>query len=201
MAPNGLRASEIVNNGLPDLFRGINHTTNDATHDLLFNGALMPWPNFHQDVETAYLNFAWIPRIIDHQQASGRVSNWNLQFEQTAVGDETGVQGRWGQHVNQVMSAVFLSQNINIQIGGFRATTSSYSKVPDMAGASRATGALRFVGELKTPWVEQHVLSEAMGDDHTFRHILGGSGWVLPMTTCLDNFNILPRAGDWNKAR
>ncbi|KAB8226354.1 hypothetical protein BDV33DRAFT_186469 [Aspergillus novoparasiticus] len=161
MAPNGLRASAIVQNGLVDLFRGISHITNNALHPITFTGALRPWPNFHQDVETAYLNFLRIPRVIDRQQASGR-------FEQTA-----------GQHVNWVISAVFLSKIIDVQIGEFRATTSRYSKVPGMAGASPVIGALRFVGKLKVPWVGKHDLSEAMGDEDIFRHILGGSGWVL----------------------
>ncbi|KAE8370842.1 hypothetical protein BDV27DRAFT_151696 [Aspergillus caelatus] len=190
MASNSLPASAIVQDRLPDLLIGIGHTTNNALHSITFTGTLRPWANFPRDVEAIYLNFVWNRRVVDHRQRSGRVAEWNIQFEQTAVGNETGVQGHWGQHVNQVMSSVFLSQNIDLEMGDFRATTSRYKKVPDMAGASRATGALRLVGELKTPWVDNHCLSDAMHDESDFRHILGGSGLVLPMITGLDNFNI-----------
>ncbi|OGM47973.1 hypothetical protein ABOM_002740 [Aspergillus bombycis] len=151
MAPNGLCSNVIVQDRLPDLLIGIKHTTSHALHPITFTGVLRHWPKFEQDVETTYLNFRWNRRVVDHQQKSGKVSMWNIRLEQTAVGDEMGVQGRWSQNINQIMSAVFLSQDIDLHLGDFRATTRNYTKTPDVAAASRSTGELRLVGELKAP--------------------------------------------------
>lgn len=89
------------------------------------------------DVEATHLNFAWNQWVVDHHQRSGRVSDWNVEYEQTATGDDTDVQGHWGQQVNQSMSAVFRPQARDNHIGDFRATTSQYKKVPDIVGAGR----------------------------------------------------------------
>ncbi|KAE8140143.1 hypothetical protein BDV38DRAFT_280607 [Aspergillus pseudotamarii] len=51
-----------------------------------------------QNVKTAgeatYGRFSWNQRLIDDQQTPRKVSEWNLQFEQIAIGDETGIRGR-----------------------------------------------------------------------------------------------------------
>lgn len=57
-------------------------------------------------------------------------------------------------------------------MGGFRASTTIYNKVPDVAGLRRFNAQLLFVGELKTPWFLAHSLSN-ISEEQDLRDILG----------------------------
>ena len=80
-----------------------------------------------------------------------RCQSWKVQFEQTAIRDETASKAAGASNIDQTMSAVFLSQKIDLHVRDFRAPTSNYDKIPDIAAASQATGDLGLIRELKTP--------------------------------------------------
>ncbi|PYI10687.1 hypothetical protein BO78DRAFT_403753 [Aspergillus sclerotiicarbonarius CBS 121057] len=175
MAPKGLTAKEVVQRPIPALAVGVNYTRSSALHPILFVGALAPWPDFEVSVRQTIESFRWYRRVVQHEQRSGYIPPWNVTIEHTRVGDEGEVQGRFNQHVSQLGSAVFRSQEIDLVLGDFRATTAAYRRVPDVAAATTSSGQLRFVGELKTPWVHDHKLAEALGggNERHVRHIFG----------------------------
>ncbi|GES61676.1 hypothetical protein ATEIFO6365_0011033500 [Aspergillus terreus] len=70
------------------------------------------------------------------------------------------------------MSSLFLSQGVDVTMGDFGATTTTYDKVPDVAGSRRSNGRLLFVRKLKTPWVEAHSLGN-IPTERKRREILG----------------------------
>jgi hypothetical protein len=103
---------------------------------------------------------------------AGHPRDWHLSKEQVVVGDETGVQGRFQQHVGHVMTGVFRSLGVDLRFSDFRSCNVRYSKVPDIACID-GLGTLAFVGEVKTPWVNAHSLKSALHDRVIFRHFLG----------------------------
>jgi hypothetical protein len=70
------------------------------------------------------------------------------------------------------MSAIFRSQEVDFVFGDYKATVSNYAKEPDIA-CMNLHGSLRFVGEIKTPWVNDHVLEDAEKETPHLRLILG----------------------------
>lgn len=46
-----------------------------------------------------------------------------------AVGDEHSMQGRFGQHIKQVISDILGSHDISIVFGDFKCTTEDYDNV------------------------------------------------------------------------
>jgi hypothetical protein len=92
--------------------------------------------------------------------------------EHVHVGDEHGVQGRFQHYIGQAVTAILSSQQNGISFADFKASTSAYAKIPDVAGIYQL-GGLRFVGELKTPWVVAHDLSRAAYRESSLRRVLG----------------------------
>ena len=82
------------------------------------------------------------------------------------------MQGRFEQNVGQIMTAVFASQGVDVVFGDFKSSRASYSKAPDVDGTTWL-GELRFVGELKVPWVFAHSLELALLNERHFRDLLG----------------------------
>lgn len=176
-----------VRERLPGLLLGNYGTTSSALHNITFAGVLEEWTGFEANVIAEFRSHEWSSssRTL-YNKPRGFVSPSSLRNEHVVVGDETGVQGRWQENVGQVMSAVYHDQRLSLTIGDFRASSSKYGKIPDIAcmtgvpqpgqqpGRPGPPGHdLRFVGELKVPWVQEHKLSDAMGDEKLFRHILG----------------------------
>ncbi|KAE8379788.1 hypothetical protein BDV26DRAFT_290949 [Aspergillus bertholletiae] len=86
-----------------------------------------------------------------------------------------GVQGRLQQNVGQLMSAVCASMNIGMRFADYKATGGPRigNKTPDMVCLT-ATGSLRIIGEIKTPWIGVHDIDKAYKyGRHKFRHLLG----------------------------
>ena len=95
----------------------------------------------------------------------------DIYYEHMYCGDEITVVGRFGQHLGQTMSAVFLNLGMDIHFGDFKTTTTEISgKVPDIILVDSA-GSLKAVGEAKTPWM--HNIKDAQTRDIAFRHYLG----------------------------
>lgn len=95
-----------------------------------------------------------------------------------AVGDEHGMQGRFDQHVGQVMSGILESGGMDLVFGDFKCSSGDYEKVPDVALFDSA-GLLKAIGELKTWWVQAHNLEAALrpGNEQLLRKLLGK--WTL----------------------
>ena len=55
------------------------------------------------------------------------------------------------------MSGIFASQRIDLRFGDFKATDNAvnYKKIPDVASFD-ITGTVKFIGEVKPPWIEDH---------------------------------------------
>lgn len=74
--------------------------------------------------------------------------------------------------MGQIMTAVFASQGIDVVFGDFKSSGASYRKIPDVAGTTWL-GVLRFIGELKVPWVLAHSLEAALQNENHLRELLG----------------------------
>lgn len=160
----------MVRQRLPDLRVGPDTTKSSALHSLRFVGALEAWPDFEEQVWTAYRSHRWRHRVLAHYTRGNPITY--LTREYVAVGDEHGVQGRFGQHVGQVMSAILESQGMDLVFGDFKCTTDDYKGVPDVACFDSA-GSSKIVGELKTDWIDAHNLIEALRFEERLRVVLG----------------------------
>lgn len=94
--------------------------------------------------------------------------------EHFICGDEAGAQGRFTQHIGQVLSAVSVVMGINLAFADYKANPSSIvdSKIPDIVCMTRS-GGLRIIGEIKMSWIEiRHSKAMAAGGTQ-FERILG----------------------------
>lgn len=48
-------------------------------------------------------------------------------------------------------------------------------QVPDVVIVLERNGSLRVVGELKVPWIDKHVLEDAILNENRLRHVLGNA--------------------------
>ncbi|OXV07058.1 hypothetical protein Egran_05177 [Elaphomyces granulatus] len=80
------------------------------------------------------------------------------------------------------MSAIFGSYGLNLVFGDFKASTSTYTKVPDIV-CTDLSGQLRFISEIKTPWVLDHFLQPAIEDEMDLRSVLGQIAMYLRETS------------------
>lgn len=167
---------EVVRAPMPELITGLQHTTSSAVHNLRFVGGIAPWDTFEKEVLEHFEATAWNRhrQVLTHRAATGP-SSASIAIEQFHCGDEVGVQSRFNQNVGQVMSAVSKAMNVDMVFGDYKAGTgSAMKKVPDTACMRRTNGQIRMVGELKTPWVGEHKLEEAMvGEGGRLKRILG----------------------------
>lgn len=183
MPPRIIASRVVVQDRLPDLEMTTSHTENSAIHKTKFVGTLEQWTTFETSVRLAFDIHDWgRHRAQLELRPAGRPSPASLLREHTAVGHEGGVDGRWKQHVVNVMGAVFKDQlhppDTGLQFGDFKASTTAYRKEPDVACFDTVTGAERVIGEFKVPWVKEHKLSFALrelreGKDEPFRKIVG----------------------------
>lgn len=172
---NPVTSNAAIQESLPDLEIGVSHTHRSALHPITFCGNLAPWPNFVREVQNAFrMHRRRLNRSHLYLRPLGNPPQASTLREQVAVGNENGVQGRWQQQLGQVMSAVFRDQMIDLILGDFPASVAVYGKCPDIACFTTA-GVLRFIVELKTPWVTDHdlLLAMARANPEWFRHILG----------------------------
>ena len=171
--PSGIaqRPADIVKQPLPELAAGPGQTRNFAIHPIRFIGGLTPWANFNQQVIEVFDRHRWSSATLLHRPM-GTARFYTTGQDFVRCGDETGVQGRFEQNVGQIMTAVFASQGVDVVFGDFKSSRASYSKTPDVAGTTWL-GELRFVGELKVPWVFAHSLELALLNERHFRDLLG----------------------------
>ncbi|PGH13628.1 hypothetical protein AJ80_06260 [Polytolypa hystricis UAMH7299] len=169
-----LTARHLVCSSFPRLLYGPAQTKSDSVQPLEFRGTLGYWSEFESEVRESTLSQIWTNEVLDHESTSpGRCY---LSQEHYACGDEYSVQGRFGQNLGQVMSAVFKALNLDIRIGdcktypGDAIGTSKSQKLPDFVLITER-GTLLAVGEAKTPWV--HKFDEYLRDQINVRWALG----------------------------
>ncbi|PYH97696.1 hypothetical protein BO71DRAFT_372767 [Aspergillus ellipticus CBS 707.79] len=164
-------ARHLVREALPDLRRGHSATKNSAIHDITFPGKLERWDNFSLEAHRAYTGHNWKGTVLNLQHQSLETPH-SLSIEQVVVGDETGVQGRFNEHIGQDMGGVFSSQEIPLRFGDFKSSSKVYKKIPDSVICD-AAGNPMVVGELKVPWVREHNLSALIRNKENFREAIG----------------------------
>ena len=73
------------------------------------------------------------------------------------------------------MTGVFTAQGMDLSFGDFKASIPPrrIRYVPDIACMEATTGDLRFIGEMKTPWLDEHNLEEISADENSLRNALG----------------------------
>ncbi|CAI7642862.1 unnamed protein product [Penicillium palitans] len=157
--PAMITGRTLLRKPLPPLDVGPYHTTSSALHEGRFLGTLHNWPNFFQDVKQFESNQNWSPSLLGWSLQSRRVDT-----EFVAIGDEHGLQGRFQQSVGQVVGSVLNAQNIAVKFGDFKSADIAsvypgYTLTPDVALISTDPvdiDQIKAVGELKSPWVNEH---------------------------------------------
>ncbi|KAJ5186504.1 hypothetical protein N7449_011268 [Penicillium cf. viridicatum] len=157
--PAMITGRTLLRKPLPPLDVGPYHTTSSALHEGRFFGTLHNWPNFFQDVKQFENNQDWSPSLLGWSLQSRRVDT-----EFVAIGDEHGLQGRFQQSVGQVVGSVLNAQNIAVKFGDFKSADIAsvypgYTLTPDVALISTDPvdiNQIKAVGELKSPWVNEH---------------------------------------------
>lgn len=168
-------AATVLKAPLPKLCVGTNHTTSSALHKKTFVGKLVHWGTFEAEVAriTANLPSKLDQRVISHENLRNS-ADWYLATEHLVVGDETGVQGRFEQHVGQVLSAILKAGEKDIRLGDYRASSATDNEnIPDVVAMETTNSDLRLVGEVKVPWFDNHDLEQALDDERRLRHVLG----------------------------
>jgi hypothetical protein len=160
---------EVVRAPLPDIIAGPGTTSSSALHRIWFHGRIGEWNNFERDALQYFQTIDWNRhrQVISYRAVSGP-SPASLAREHFHCGDEVGVQSRFVQNVGQVMSAVSVAMGVNLVFADYKASQghATGSKVPDIICMTQ-NGGVRILGEIKTPWVNQHDLEMAItiGED------------------------------------
>lgn len=174
MPGHALRPRDIVQRALPPLDRGMSTTTSVAWGPNHFAGNLQLWDSFEQDVKARYNATRWTTHIVSY--TSGQPPRpTSTDTELVACGDENGVQGGLLENLGQSMTAVCLAAGIQLKFGMYIATVDRLTGAlrPDVA-IMTTTGYGQAVGEVKTPWVQQHQLRNAVSRGGLFlRQVLG----------------------------
>ncbi|KAJ5193157.1 hypothetical protein N7449_004357 [Penicillium cf. viridicatum] len=166
--PRPISSREAVESRLPELLLGPNRTQSSAMHRVIYVGPLHRWQNFEANVR-ASMPARWSSAVIDYSLQSR-----DIRREEVYIADETGLQGRFEQAVGQVLGAVFRAEAVNIRFADFKAAGTGYSKTPDVSLVSNtAPIALKAVGELKVPWVDDHDLVQRYSKESTWRSTIG----------------------------
>ncbi|KAJ5176615.1 uncharacterized protein N7482_002492 [Penicillium canariense] len=174
-----LIAREALKEALPDLKITTKKTTSSALHPIDFVGNLQLWPNFRAEVLQTFNTQTWSATIIKTKVA-GPAALGSISEEHMGVSCEASLQGRLGERVGQVLSAVLKAQWYDLMFCSFRGAElpyEGYHKIPDFAAINQA-GTVKIVGEAKVPWVTTHSPSRALdmfmrGREEQFRHLLG----------------------------
>lgn len=141
-----------------------------ALHPIYFVGPLAQWQDFVRAVKNFDASQVWSRIVIDHELVSR-----DLHREKVSLGDEHGLQGRFQQSVGQIVEAALEAQSIDISLGDFKASGVAYDKVPDVALIVKnpfVHPRLKAVGELKTPWVQEHDFWDYYDHDSRMRKLL-----------------------------
>jgi hypothetical protein len=167
------RGRDLVTEEIPDLSKGPGKTTSNAMHNIRFIGILRIWNDFEKEVMEAYDQHDWHKhQSILAYRPSGVPGNNHSAREQVHVGDEHGLQGRFQQHIGQIMTSIFKSQGMDLSFCDFKCALGDYSKTPDVAIIDN-TGRLKLLGELKVPWAKAHRFKKTISDLAVFRRALG----------------------------
>ncbi|KAJ5608928.1 hypothetical protein N7528_009495 [Penicillium herquei] len=170
-----LTSREILEAPLPDLRRALNKTRSSALKDLHFVGHIEHWRSFEHEVEEAFERHRFRTNAFHPAPTNNPLDPIHNEFFQVA--DEHGLQGRFCQHVGQILSAVFQSENIGLCFADAQAASLHTSNIPDLGIIDKRSN-LYVVGEMKVPWIKSHSLSKAVGKYHLgdqlyLRHCLG----------------------------
>ncbi|KAK1148792.1 hypothetical protein N8T08_008677 [Aspergillus melleus] len=94
--------------------------------------------------------------------------------EQIFVGDETGVQGRFNQHVEQVITAACGAFGMDMIFGDHKACFGGgIEGIPDSVVMS-ILGVPRLIGEIKVDWVgAHHIQNFDVGSDEKRQRFVG----------------------------
>ncbi|OKL58543.1 hypothetical protein UA08_06226 [Talaromyces atroroseus] len=159
---------------VPNLSVGKYHTKSSAIHEIKFTGALVHWEDFEDEVIAGIEELRpKLEGIITHENLS-RVPSYYMTQEHVQAGDEHGVQGRFQQHVGQVVSAVLKAGGFPVKFSDYRASSSKdYNLIPDVAIIDVTTCDLRGVGEIKVPWVGAHDLDAIFNVEAKLQTALG----------------------------
>ncbi|OQE25874.1 hypothetical protein PENFLA_c008G03509 [Penicillium flavigenum] len=179
-----LAARDVLQQPLPPLIVGQNHTISSAIHPVDFVGTLVPWPNFRGEVIAAFNSrtVTWNTQTLD-VIISGIGAVDTVSQEQLVLGDETGLQGRLNERLSRPVTTCLQVQGHLLRIGDFKASSEAarpgYSRIPDLVVLDNGA-ATKVVGEVKTPWAPEHVnmLRDGVeffeaGQEHQLRRILG----------------------------
>ncbi|OJJ38449.1 hypothetical protein ASPWEDRAFT_168352 [Aspergillus wentii DTO 134E9] len=162
MTTTAQRAGDVVKSPLPDLQRGQHETKSSALHQEVFVGNLVNWRFRNQVLQYSQATYwSGYKRLVTHKPSSSAQST--IYQERYVCGDEDGVQRRFTQTLAQVMTSVCHAANLQIAFGDYTACVPQVipSRKPDIVCLSTTTGQLKVVGEIKTPWVEEHGLQRA----------------------------------------
>ncbi|GMG29967.1 hypothetical protein OAory_01076080 [Aspergillus oryzae] len=117
---------------LPDLNVSDSRTKSSALHDVYYVGPLSPWPNFLGHVGIEFRTHDWARnRHHLYLELRGEPGPHSLLKQQSLVGNEPGVQGRWQSQLAEVMTTVFHEQQFQMTFADFVCSGKDYTKVPD----------------------------------------------------------------------
>ena len=154
-----LLARGVILSPLPDLEAGANRTSSHALHPDTFVGIEENWSSFFADVMRFFEATPWrsYTDTISYRPAPNAMAA-TIFAEHVPCGDETTIQSRFIQNVNQQLNVVCKSTNVDMVMTDYKTCVNRpVSGVPDIVALNRA-GILKVVGEMKVPWMDEHNL-------------------------------------------
>jgi hypothetical protein len=163
--PTIINPKKAFESAAPALNTSQHHTYSSALHSIYFAGDLQPWPGFLSDVQANHEIHTWRRQTLGYTLGVRDP----YTYGNVEVGDEHGVQGRFQKFFGDVLNTIFASQSttqrkIDLSFADFKCVPSTYSGTPDVI-MKDSNHALKIVGELKTPWVDEHQIELRLTDE------------------------------------
>lgn len=185
--PTKINPKKAVESAAPALNTSQHHTHSSALHSIYFAGDLQPWPGFRA-VQACHENHGWRQQTLGYMLRARDPYTYGI-FE---VGDEHGVQGRFQKFFGDVLNTIFTSQsttqrNIDLHFAEFKCVSSTYSGTPDVI-LKDSNHALKIVGELKAPWIDEYHIAPRLVNEDLLREILAQPIMYMKDLGCMYGF-------------
>lgn len=170
-----LLARGVILSPLPDLEAGANRTSSHALHPEAFVGIEEDWSSFFIDVMRFFESTPWrsYTNTISYRPAPNAIAA-TIFAEHVPCGDETNLQSRFIQNVNQQLNAACKSTGVDMVMTDYKSCTNHpVSGIPDIVALDRA-GILKVVGEMKVFWINEHnLLMGKIKKNASWKQLLG----------------------------
>lgn len=160
----GHTSRDLTKAAVPNIKWAPNRTETESVAGLRYVGTLSKWKDFEQDVRATFNTHTWSSTELAWKNNPAPLDSDNVR-----CGNETGVVGRFQQHIGQVMTTVGLHTGMKLYFGDWHSRQPYL--VPDLTIWDESELESLVVGEAKTPWTV-HLRDDMLGAGRTAAEFL-----------------------------